>query len=94
MNLTAVLSLAVRKIVRYESIGDLIGAKLERGCRLKSRGRRTKRDRSSRSRSLDSIEDHPFGREPLSMSHRENILARNIKVPSSWITHHFEVLIR
>lgn len=40
MNLTAVLSLAVRKIVRCEGIGDLIGAKLERGDRLKSRGRR------------------------------------------------------
>lgn len=40
MNLTTVLSLAVRKIVRYEGIGDLIGAKLERGGRLKSRGRR------------------------------------------------------
>lgn len=40
MNLTAVLSLAVAKIdtVRHEGIADLIDAKLERGCRSKSRG--------------------------------------------------------
>lgn len=77
MNLTAVLSLAVAKIdtVRHEGIADLIDAKLERGCRSKSRGERG--DRSSRSRSLLRI---IFGREELSMSRRENILARNIKV--------------
>lgn len=75
MNLTAVLSLAVRKIVRYEGIGDLIGAKLERGGRLKSRGRkRRETGLLARDLSISSIEDHSFGREPLSMSHRENIL--------------------
>lgn len=54
MNLTAVLSLAVRKIVRYESIGDLIGAKLERGCRLKSRGRRRETGLLARDLSIPS----------------------------------------
>lgn len=77
MNLTAVLSLA--KIdIRYEGIADLIDAKLERGSRLKSRG-----DRGQ----VFSLEISPdpkgssLGGGPLSISHRENVLARNIKCP-------------
>lgn len=64
--------------IRYEGIADLIDAKLERGSRLKSRG-----DRGQ----VFSLEISPdpkgssLGGGPLSISHRENVLARNIKCP-------------